>query len=50
MFPSFYNKLQLVDALFAQTQTSFGIGAVECTACSMSVQYSQWRNWWGAEG
>jgi len=24
--PSFYNKLQLVDALFARTQTSFGIG------------------------
>jgi len=24
--PSFYNKLHLVDALFARTQTSFGIG------------------------
>jgi len=24
--PSFYNKLHLVDALFAQTHTSFGIG------------------------
>jgi len=26
LVPSFYNKLHLVDALFARTQTSFCIG------------------------
>ena len=33
--PSFYNKLHLVDALFARTQTSFGIG--------QTVQLHQWK-------
>jgi len=43
--PSFYNKLDLVDALFAPTQTHFGVGqTVNCSFINRNVLSSRYHS------